>query len=49
MGDTDHTSLFNDSRKLLASVKQGFGLVEAQPTGNVVAPPLKHRDRAPGQ
>jgi serine-type D-Ala-D-Ala carboxypeptidase (penicillin-binding protein 5/6) len=38
MGDTDHTSLFNDSRILLASAKQGFGLVEAQPTGNGVAP-----------
>lgn len=30
MGDTNHTSLFSDSRKLLASAKQGFGLVEAQ-------------------
>ena len=38
MGDTDPASLFSDSRKLLASAKQGFGLVEAQPTGNVVEP-----------
>jgi D-alanyl-D-alanine carboxypeptidase (penicillin-binding protein 5/6) len=38
MGDTNATSLFSDSRNLLASAKQGFGLVEAQPTGNVVAP-----------
>jgi D-alanyl-D-alanine carboxypeptidase (penicillin-binding protein 5/6) len=28
MGDTNATSLFSDSRKLLASAKQGFGLVE---------------------
>jgi hypothetical protein len=32
MGDTNATSLFSDSRKLLASAKQGFGLVETQPT-----------------
>jgi len=38
LGDTDATSLFSDSRKLLASAKQGFGLAEAQPTGNAVAP-----------
>jgi len=38
MGDTDATSLFSDSRKLLTSAKQGFGLVEAQPTGTVAAP-----------
>jgi serine-type D-Ala-D-Ala carboxypeptidase (penicillin-binding protein 5/6) len=38
MGDTDPTSLFSDSRKLLTSAKQGFGLVEAQPTGNIAAP-----------
>jgi D-alanyl-D-alanine carboxypeptidase (penicillin-binding protein 5/6) len=49
MGDTNATSLFSDSRKLLASAKQDFGLVEAQPAGNVVAPPPMHRDRAPGQ
>ncbi len=47
MGDTDHTSLFSDSRELIASAKQGFGLVEAQPAGNVVAPTPKLRDRAP--
>ena len=49
MGDTNATSLFSDSRKLLASAKQGFGLVEAQPAGNVVAPLPEHRDRAPKQ
>jgi D-alanyl-D-alanine carboxypeptidase (penicillin-binding protein 5/6) len=38
MGDTDPTSLFNDSRKLLMSAKQDFGLVEAQSTGTVAAP-----------
>ncbi len=40
MGDTDPTSLFSDSRNLLASAKQVFGLAEAQPAGTVVAPPL---------
>jgi serine-type D-Ala-D-Ala carboxypeptidase (penicillin-binding protein 5/6) len=38
MGDTDPTSLFSDSRKLLTSAKQGFGLTEVQPTGNADAP-----------
>jgi D-alanyl-D-alanine carboxypeptidase (penicillin-binding protein 5/6) len=38
VGETDATRLFSDSRKLLASAKQGFGVVEAQPTGTVVAP-----------
>ncbi len=36
MGDTDATSLFSDSRKLLASAKQGFGLVEALPLDNSI-------------
>lgn len=36
MGDTDPTSLFSDSRNLLASVKQSF----TQPAGAVAAPPL---------
>jgi serine-type D-Ala-D-Ala carboxypeptidase (penicillin-binding protein 5/6) len=31
MGDTNAASLFSDSRILLASAKQGFGLVESQP------------------
>jgi D-alanyl-D-alanine carboxypeptidase (penicillin-binding protein 5/6) len=33
MGDTSHTNLYNDSRKLLASVRQdfGFSLGESQP------------------
>jgi len=38
MGDTDHTSLFSDSRNLLTSAKQGFGLVETRPTDSVAAP-----------
>ncbi len=38
MDDTNATSLFSDSRDLLASAKQGFGLVETQPTGAVAAP-----------
>ena len=42
MGDTTATSLFRDSRDLLESVKQGFGLVEAQPAGNAVVPPPTH-------
>lgn len=55
MGDTNHDSLYSDSRKLLMSVKQGLGLVDAesetqtetQSTSNVGKPPLKHRDQAP--
>lgn len=43
MGDTNHDSLYSDSRKLLASAKQGFGLVEAQPADNTVASPPKQR------
>jgi serine-type D-Ala-D-Ala carboxypeptidase (penicillin-binding protein 5/6) len=46
MGDTDAVSLFSDSRKLLASAKQGLGLVDAQPAGNVVPPPPRQRDRS---
>jgi D-alanyl-D-alanine carboxypeptidase (penicillin-binding protein 5/6) len=41
MGDTNHATLFHDSRKLLASAKQGFRLVDSQPTGTVVALPPK--------
>lgn len=44
MGDANHRSLYKDSRDLLASAKQGFGLVEAQSTGNVVAPSPKAAD-----
>jgi D-alanyl-D-alanine carboxypeptidase (penicillin-binding protein 5/6) len=43
MGDADAASLFNDSRELLASARQGFGLVEAQPTGDADVPPPMHR------
>jgi serine-type D-Ala-D-Ala carboxypeptidase (penicillin-binding protein 5/6) len=49
MGENDATSLYSDSRKLLTSAKQGFGLVDAQTADNIVAPPPKHRDRAPRQ
>jgi D-alanyl-D-alanine carboxypeptidase (penicillin-binding protein 5/6) len=38
MGDTNDTSLFNDSRNLLASVRQGYDLVGSQPTSNIVTP-----------
>jgi D-alanyl-D-alanine carboxypeptidase (penicillin-binding protein 5/6) len=47
MGDTNHSSLYSDSRDLLASAKQGFGLVEAQSTGNVVAPSPNQRMSLP--
>lgn len=33
MGDTNATKLFSDSRKLLTSAKQGFGLVGSQSAG----------------
>jgi D-alanyl-D-alanine carboxypeptidase (penicillin-binding protein 5/6) len=46
MGDTDVASLFDDSQKLLVSVKQGLGLAEAQSTDDGVSPP-RHMDRAP--
>jgi len=50
MGDKNHSKLYSDSRDLLASAKQGFGLAETQPMENIVAPspkqtmslPLKH-------
>ena len=47
MGDTNHSRLYSDSRDLLASAKQGYGLVEAQSTGNVVAPSPKQRMSLP--
>ncbi len=49
MGDKDATSLYSDSRTLLVSAKQVFGLAEAQPAGSLVPPPPKRLDRAPGQ
>jgi D-alanyl-D-alanine carboxypeptidase (penicillin-binding protein 5/6) len=36
MGDANHSILYSDSRELLASAKQGYGMVEAQSTGTVV-------------
>jgi D-alanyl-D-alanine carboxypeptidase (penicillin-binding protein 5/6) len=47
MGDTNHSSLYSDSRDLLASAKQGFGLVEDQSTRNVVARSPKQRMSLP--
>ena len=41
MGDKNHSRLYNDSRELLASAKQGFGLVKPQLTGDVGAPSRK--------
>lgn len=41
MGDTNAVSLFSDSKKLLASTRQGFGLVETQPTNGATTPPLR--------
>jgi D-alanyl-D-alanine carboxypeptidase (penicillin-binding protein 5/6) len=49
MGDKNATSLYSDSRKLLASAEQGFGLAETQPADTVVASPPKHRVLAPRQ
>lgn len=49
MGNKNAASLFINSRELLASAKQAFGLVEAQPAGSVAAPPPQHRDRSPRQ
>ena len=49
MGDTDHASLYKDSRELLASAKQGFGLVGTQPVGSSIAPQSSPRDRATRQ
>ncbi|MDN5274962.1 MAG: hypothetical protein JWP06_863 [Candidatus Saccharibacteria bacterium] len=36
MDDADATSLFSDSKNLLESAKQSFGLVETQPEGDAV-------------
>lgn len=47
MGDTDHSTLYSDSRKLLASAKQGFGLVGTQPVDSSIAPQSSLRDRVP--
>jgi len=57
MGDTNHDSLYSDSRKLLASAKQSFGPAETQSAGNVeiqpednaVALPPRLKDRVPKQ
>jgi D-alanyl-D-alanine carboxypeptidase (penicillin-binding protein 5/6) len=38
MGDANAASLFDDSKNLLASAKQGFNLAETQPTGRERSP-----------
>lgn len=47
MGDTNHDSLYSDSRNLLASARQGFGLVETQPTTDTSAPSSEQRMSLP--
>ncbi len=47
MGDRNHSSLFKDSRELLSSAKQGFGLIESQSMGNAVVPSPKQRMSLP--
>ena len=37
MGDTNHSILYSDTKDLLASAKQCFGLLETQSTGKVLA------------
>jgi len=49
MGDTNHNSLYRDSRDLLASAKKGFGLVEVQSTANVVEHTPKQRMSLPAK
>ncbi len=49
MGSSNPSSIFSDSRRLLASAKQGLGLVESQPAGNLAGSSPKHRDQAPRQ
>jgi D-alanyl-D-alanine carboxypeptidase (penicillin-binding protein 5/6) len=41
MGDENHSSLYNDSRDLLASAKQYFGLLAVRSAGKFVAPSPK--------
>jgi D-alanyl-D-alanine carboxypeptidase (penicillin-binding protein 5/6) len=43
MGDRNHSRLYSDTRDLLTSAKQGYGLVDAESTANVVAPPKKRQ------
>lgn len=47
MGDTNHSRLYSDSRDLLASAKQCFGLAGGQSTGNIVAHPPKTGTSSP--
>lgn len=47
MGEIDATSLYSDSRKLLASVKQGLGLTEAQSASSTPTPFPQIRMREP--
>lgn len=43
MGDKNHRTLYGDSRDLIASAKQGFGLGDVQSTGNAVVSSPKQR------
>ena len=47
MGDTNHSRLYSDSRDLLASAKQGFGMVGAQSTRNADGHSPKQRTSPP--
>lgn len=49
MGSGDAASRFNESRELLASARQSFGLAEAEPTDNTIATTQENMDRAPRQ
>jgi len=42
MGDRNHSTLYSDTKDLLASAKQCFGLLETQSTGKAVARYPKH-------
>lgn len=46
MGDTDHPTLYSDSRELLASARQSFGLAGAQAANSSFTPQSSLRDRA---
>jgi serine-type D-Ala-D-Ala carboxypeptidase (penicillin-binding protein 5/6) len=49
MGDANHSSLYRDSRDLLASAKKGFGMIKAQSTGKVVVASPKQRMSSPSK
>ncbi len=47
MGDENHRSLYTDSRRLLASAKQCFGLTETRSADNLAVPSQKQSKNAP--